>query len=410
VSVARRTGGVLDSEIRILDLAEVLLRQWRVIALTLGVVLVGCAAVLMLSPARYDAQVVMVPAARGSTVPRAAFGDQMGGALLGQFIAGEPNSRLVESILTSRSLADSLEARLAVGDPEEADRVRTVVDRRTRLRTGADGSITISVWDVDPERAARVANAYPPMINAIAAQLGADAAAHKMEFFDRQMRLARVSLDRSEAALIAFQREEDLPEVQEQAARTLEVAVSLQEQVMAKEVEVAGLRRTLTPQNPRIQAEEANLAALRDQLRRLAAGASGGPDQVLVPLASSPQLRLTSARLLRDYAKDEQVYSALMSSLIEAQIDVQNDLPVVSVLDRAMVPRGPNRTRSQRTLLLAAVLGLAAGIAVAFAREYFSRARHDPSNRGFFIALGELRQDIATPLARAGTAAQERRP
>jgi uncharacterized protein involved in exopolysaccharide biosynthesis len=383
-----RTAG----EVGILDLMAVLVRQWRVIVLSLVAALAVGVAVLLLQPTRYVAQVVVVPAGHASSASTQLLGGQLSAGLLAQLSLGGSSDELIGAILESRTLRDSIAQRVAP-DSLAADAIRTVVDKHAKTKTNDDGSIAITVKDTDPRRAAQIANAYPSIANLIASQLSAEAALRKHEFLRRELDDARERLYASEQRMTAFQRSKDLPEVQEQARRSIDVAATLQQRIMEQEMDIVQLERSATHDNPELQTARAELATLQNQLRQMTSDSGG--NHVLLSLRSSPDLKAASARLLRQYSQDEQVYNMLMASYVQTQLDAQSDLPVLSVLDPALVPTGPDHSLWSIVAVLSVFAGFVVGVGGAVMREYLIRARSDPENATFFIALADLRRDVS---------------
>ena len=388
-------GAPVGEEVRILDLGAVLLRRWRRIVLTTLVVMLVAAGLALQRTEKYSASVVLLsPQEQGGGRSSDLLARQLAGAgIPGLGNVGNPNQRLLGVLARSRSFADSMVARVAGARPNgrAAGQIRRMLGADTEVTARPDGSIAILVEGEDPRLAAKVANTFPALLNEMSARVGVEAAVQKQNFLEAQLLRARAALDRSEQRLVAFQKQRNAPELQDQANRTVDAAAQLQAQITEQEVQVAQLRRTVTPSNPQLQAAEARLSTLRGQLGRLTAGGGGG---LFVPFRESPELQATLTRLKRDYQRDEQVYVSLTNAIAQAQIEVNNDLPVVSVLDQATVPGAPSGVSLKLILLVAATLGVVLGVIAAFVAEHFARARHDPSAGSFFAAWDDFKADL----------------
>lgn len=388
-------------EIRLLDYAAVLLHRWRTIAVC--TVLAGLAglAIVKLSPPVYSSGTVLVPSPepgeRSSMMAElpAFVTARMGGG-------GGVGQKLVAGILHSRSLRDSVAAQVVRSvrgaSPAEVSRVLAKGTRRKVSPT--DGSITIEVDARDPRVAAAVAAAYPGLINQFATRMAVDAADTKRAVLENQLAEARERLASSEERLLNFQRSTGTGDVQEQARQGIQAATALQQQILAKEVEVAQLRRTLAPGHPRLQAGESELGTMRRQLDRVTGGGASG---IFPGARQLPNLRAQSAGVLREYTTDEQVYIALSAQLASTQVSLRENVTVVSVLDPAVVPDAPRGTLV-RVLTAMLVLGVVVGVILAFVREYMARVRQDPSNEPFHAAVDSFKSDIG------GLVGRRRRP
>lgn len=401
-------GSPPGEEIRILDLGAVLLRRWRRIVLTTLAVMLVAGGIAMLRTKKYQASVVLLaPQEQGGGRSSDALARQLAGAgIPGLGNVSNSNQRLIGVLARSRSFADSMVARVAGPRPPgvAAGKLRRML-AETEVNPRPDGSIAILVEGEDPRMAAKVANIFPVLLNEMSARLGVEAAVQKQAFLETQLRRARAALDQSEQRLVSFQKQRNAPELSDQATRTVDAASQLQSQITEQEVRVSELRRTVTPSNSQLQSAEARLSTLRGQLRRLTAGGGGG---LFVPFSESPDLQATLTRLKRDYQRDEQVYISLTTAIAQSQIDVNNNLPVVSVLDQATVPGAPSGIGVKLILMVAGVLGLVLGLVAAFVAEHFARARQDPAAGSFFVAWEDFKHDVV-PLRRRSTPTAGRR-
>jgi tyrosine-protein kinase Etk/Wzc len=339
-------------------------RDRRVIVISTIVALVAALGISFIRAPMYETWALLF--LTGQSESRIPAGAAQLALLTGSAPSG--STKLVNTILRSRSLADSVE--------KHAGRAADA-----QLTPNQDGSIQIRVRDHDPRQAAAVANAYLPLLNAMVARVGMASAAQKEQVLERQIATARSDLEGAEANLLAFQRGRATPDVgqQQQGNRTLDLAVQLQQRVREKEIQVMQLRRTATPDNPQLRAAESELSAWQSQLRELTGG--GG---VLTPLRETPELRVTATRLMREYTKNEQVYVTLSGSLAQTRLELQNSLPVVSVIDPAPVPTSPIGPSRPVLALAAALLGAVLGMVIIVTAELL---RHAERGREGHVAL-----------------------
>jgi len=389
-------------EVRFLDVAAVVLRRWRLVAAITAATVLIALAVALLRPRLYTARTVLLPPPSQGDGRAALIASQLGDLPGLGALGGSSNARLINVIARSRSLADTLVATLKP-PADTAAVIRTMLARRTRVEENSDGAVVVEVSGRDPRLAARVANAFPPLINAFSAKVSTESAQRKQEFLETQIRGASERLARSEAALLRFQKGQNAPEIGEQARRTIDAASDLQRQISEQEVRVAQLRRSATADNPALRAAEAELGTRRAQLRRLTG--SGGGSPLFVPLGQSADLKAEVTRLTREYTRDEQVYVSLTGALAQAQIDANNNLPVVSVLDPALPPDRPSGFGVKVIGAVALVLGAVLGLLAAFVAEHLRRARHDPEGQRFFVAWDEFRGTVPGARARKTGAA-----
>jgi hypothetical protein len=386
-----------SEEISLLGLLAVLLRRWRTVITFLVVVLALAGLYLLLRPASYMSRTTLVPApakedARSGLLSLNA---RLPSMIPGLAVGGNSQQRQLGIIAKSHALQDSIIARMKTAPitDDQREEVPRILDKRTTIKPNTDGSILVEVRAPDARLAALLAQQFPSVINQIASYLARQAAAQKEQFLQGQLSTARERLVNSEQQLMTFQQKRDVPEVQEQAKQTVEAAAELQRDILEREVIVRQLSRFSTDNNPTLQKAIADLEARRDQLRRIT-GSTQKDNTVFLPLRTSPELKLSTARLLREFGTEEQVYLALTASLAQAQIDANDNLPVVSILDAAEIPDRRADARPLKVLVVAVVLGLFLGVMYAFAREYMEAARARAENDAFFTAWGQFKRDL----------------
>jgi uncharacterized protein involved in exopolysaccharide biosynthesis len=388
--------GPEEANVSLLDLVAIVLRHWRTIlgAMLTAVLLTG--ALLVLQPKTYQARTVLVPVPDPGMSRTQALAAQLPAGLPKLTAGTSSNEELIEVILESRSLMDTIVSR-TLGKPldsqPEAERaIRAVLAKKTKVKNDAEGSITVEVEASTPRDAALIAGQFPGAINDIAARVRSEAALRRQAFLERQLLTAREKLVATEEQLQDFQQRRGTVDLGEQAKRTVETAAQYQQAIVEQELEVARIRRTATPDNPLLRSAVAELAARREQLRRLTAGGAGNP--AFLPLNQSSELKVSSTRLLREFAKDEQIYLSLTAALAESQIDVNNRLPVLAVLDPADTPRGPYRANVKLVLLAAAAVGLLFGLVAAFVRDHIEQASRADRTGRFFVAWEHFKHDL----------------
>jgi uncharacterized protein involved in exopolysaccharide biosynthesis len=378
-------------QISILSLAAVVLRRWKMfVAVCVASVVLGGLVLVLRGPA-YMARTTVVPAPSRSDPRADLLGSRVPAGLAALAIGSNSNQRLVGVIAKSEAVRDSVVRRLSRPEGPTRSQVATILRKRTSVKTNPDGSVVVEVTAPSPRLAASIAGLYPELINDIAGQLGRQTALRKREFLESQLTAAGDQLSRAEAALLSFQQTRDVPAVQEQAEQTVEAAAQLQRAIFELELRVRRLRVVATPTNPQLREAESELAARREQLRRLTGAGGSGGGALFVPLGSSAELKLSSMRLLREFTKYEQVYVALAAAMAQTQVEVNENLPVVSVLDEAVVPTGPSGASPIKVMVLSAFLGVAIALMIVFTQEFFESARREPANAGFFAAWQQLR-------------------
>lgn len=388
-----------EGEVSLLRLVAVLLERWKLVAaMTLGLTFLGGLAAV-LQPPTYTARVTLVPPPDGTTLPflgaAAMAALPIPGGLASRLGGGANNQQLVETILESYSLQDSVVSRLhgpeAIDDPE--DEIRRTLEKNTSIRSSdTDRSIEVQITHRDPAVARRMAAMFPEIINSIATRVAVQTAIEKRTVLETQIATARERLEESENRLLAFEQEREVPAVQEQARQAMIAAAELQKAIVEQELVVARLSRSATADHPLLQAARAELQARRSQLERLRTGDSTSG---MLTTGDLPEVKLHASRLMRDFVKDEQVYLSLTAALAEAQVDANKELAVVTVLDAPRLPVRPSGPRTLLYIVGGAFLGMLLGIIGAFVASYFRRTRTTPDGESFVLAWDQFKGDVS---------------
>lgn len=291
-----------------------------------------------------------------------------------------------------------------------------------------------------PALAARIANTLAEAFVTQTLEFRADASRYATGFLGRQLSDARARLEKAEQQLSAFVRakginfvnSDRLPEREDLVTHELAILsdalVKARNERIAKEslaeearqgdvdalpavlqspviVKLKGdlatveaqhreLGQTFRPEYPRMRRLEQSISELRSQIRSEVQRVTKALEaDYRAALQNERQIEksMESQRdramqlgdqmvqyniLRRDVDSSRELYAGLLTRLKETQISGDLITSPISIVDRAEVPLHPSRPRKTLTLLFGAIVGLLAGVAVAFVRE-----RMDPRLR-----------------------------
>ncbi|HXH09743.1 MAG TPA: polysaccharide biosynthesis tyrosine autokinase [Alphaproteobacteria bacterium] len=99
---------------------------------------------------------------------------------------------------------------------------------------------------------------------------------------------------------------------------------------------------------------------------------------------------IEAALLEREVDSDRTLYESVLKRSKETDLTGAVPISNIRVVDRADLPRFPDRTRGKRTLLLGALVGLLGGVGLAFLRNYLDNTLKTPEDIGCFLRLPTL--------------------
>ena len=113
---------------------------------------------------------------------------------------------------------------------------------------------------------------------------------------------------------------------------------------------------------------------------------------------NSPALTVEYQRLQREVSLRESLQTSLAQSYDQARINEVRDTPVVTILEKPILPPLPVPRRLIVKTILGFLFGAAAAIVFAFSRDFFRRARSAPDPDS--VAYRELSADALGPVRR----------
>lgn len=381
--------------LHLLDVLIVLSRRRKFIVLfTLGTAILAAIVVLVL-PSRYTATTTVMPPAQNSSLSSALLG-QLGNSSALASVAGaslgikNPNDMYI-SLFRSRTVEDSMVQRFGLMAKYHAKKqsdARTAFESHTTVALGAkDGLVRIAAIDSDPQEAADIANGYVDEFRKLSASLAITEASQRRTFFQQQLLEAKENLTAAEEALKHTEQSTGVLQIDSQSRSLIESAASLRAQVVAKEVQLQGMRSYATEDNPDVVIAEQQLAALRAQLAKLAGTNQGSSSDFVVPKGKVPEAGMEYLRRLRDVKYYETISELIAKQFEIAKLDEARQGSIIQVVDVAVPPDERSFPKRTITVLVAILLGFCVASMWCIFIEGFRRMQNDPEEHARIKAL-----------------------
>lgn len=385
------------TEVSLLDIAVLLMQHKRfIVRFVLGAAVLA-AAIALLLPVTYEANIVLLPPAQTSSMASALLGQLGGLGALGSLssLAGglgmKTPADMYVSLLKSRTVEDATIRRFDLMKEYRLKRIsdtRKEFERRTNVVAGAkDGLIRITIQDRDATRAAELANGYVDEFRKLSASLAITEAARRRVFFEQQLRDAREKLTGAEEAMRKTQQSTGVLQIDSQARALIESTAVLRAQVAAKTVQIQGMRSFATEDNPELVLAKQQLAALESQLEQLAGSQKDTGSDIVLSKGRVTGAGLEYLRRYRDLKYNETVFELLAKALEIAKLDEAREGEIVQVVDAAVPP--DKKASPHRTLIVIVMTVLAFFFVVLwiFIRRNFEQTLRLPENRERILAL-----------------------
>lgn len=349
------------------DLRDLFRRLWphrfRILAITVVAGILGVALAFVL-PKWYRATAVILPPEESDLLSNMSLASRAIGKFpaFGEFGEYFTPADIYRAILRSRTIRGEVvdQFRLVqVYKAKNRENAMRTLEKLTNVKLAADGTISVSVEDRDPKRAAEMAMTMLAGLDKYNIEKRNTQARRTRMFLETRLAETDSILRSNEIALRRYQEEHHAVVPTSMNSADVSSAADLVSRRMLLEVRLGVLRGYLRDDNEQV-------IQLREELRQL-------KNQI----GSLPGLQTDLARMLRDTKVQEQLYVLLNAELEQARIEELKNTPTVQVLDVADPPDRPSRPRKSLVGAATAVLALLISIGVWTWREW----RLDPRPR-----------------------------
>jgi uncharacterized protein involved in exopolysaccharide biosynthesis len=341
---------------------------------------------------RYEAKVVLLPPSQNSSISSAFLG-QLGNlgalgslaSLAGGSLGLKNQSDLYVSFLMSRTVEDAMIRRFDLmheyGKKRMSDTRKAFERRSSVVSSSKDGLIRLSIEDHDPKRAAEMANAYVEEFRKLSASLAITEAARRRLFFEQQLQQAKDKLTEAEDAMSKTQESTGVLQIDSQARSLIESAAILRAQVVAKQVQIEGMRSFAAEDNPNLILAKQELAALQAQLQKIASSQPDAGSDINLSKGRVTQAGMEYIRRYRDLKYQETVFELLAKEFEIAKLDEAREGSIIQVVDPAVPP--DKISWPPRVLIMVGTPILAFFVAVfwVWMRRNLARSFENPENR-----------------------------
>lgn len=380
----------LEDEINLLQLLQVIVTRKNII-------FYFCCAAIVLSVCYsltlnniYTATAKLLPPQKESGGGLSALLSQAGGLASlagGMGIGGSTD--LYIGILKSRSVADAVVKRLDLQrefkskTPEDA---RKTLEGAVKFQAGKDGIISISADSRDPAKAALLANTFVDELSRRSVQLNLTKAGTERVFLEKRLEVAKRDLQNAENDMKTFQEKHKTIKADSQATATIGGIAQLKAELAMKEVQLAGLRSTMTDENSQVKTLMSAIANIKSQINTMSG--SGGND--FIPSAGNlPGLGIDYVRKLRELKIQEAIFEQLSKQYEVAKLNEAKDSSSLQVLDEAVAPLHKSKPKRSMIVILSTVTAFFISIFIIFIQEYLSKLPPEDAQ-----LLGDIKRSL----------------
>lgn len=295
------------------------------------------------------------------------------GVVLGQGTVGQPleflvagqKGRLLVSAAVGKPGATFYLVRFSrLKETEELQRTLNISEVGKQsgvIRTALEGS--------DPARITRILNEIGSLYVRQNVERKAAEAEKSLSFLGTFLPELRQQLEESETKFNQFRNRNSTFDLGTEAKLVLEQSVKLQTSLIELQQKRKELEARFTAQHPSIQTIDAQIKSINAEM-----GALTGR------VKAFPNVEQDLLRFTRDVKVNNELYANLLNSYQQLRLVKEGKVGNVRVVDVAAVPERSVKPQRAQIVALAAVLGLLAGLALAFVRNSMRPGIKDPSD------------------------------
>jgi capsule polysaccharide export protein KpsE/RkpR len=302
------------------------------------------------------------------------------GAFSGDLLGVKSSGALFVRILRSRTvddrLVDRFQLKKAYGIQLEEDARRALAENTAISEDRRSGTITVTVTDRDPRRAAALAQAYVEELDRTVAQLSTSSARKEREFLEERLKAVHVDLESAEKEFSQFASKNTAIDIKEQGRAMVDAAANLEGELIAEKSELEGLKQIYTDDNLHIRFTRARVAELERQIEKIGGKGESSSlsddtsprDSFYPSIRKLPLLGVTYSDLYRHTKVEEAVFETLTQEYELAKVQEAKETPSVKVLDPAVVPQRKSYPPRRLIVFLCTFLALTGAATLALGR------------------------------------------
>ncbi len=234
-----------------------------------------------------------------------------------------------------------------------------------------EGNLTITVFDKSPQRAAEMANYFVELLNKTNSELHVQNARGNREFIEQRYNKNLEEISQGELALKRFQEKFGVIAMPEQIEASIKAGADIYGKLIAKEVELSILERTLSEESPIVESAKIEIQELQKKINEMNSGNTTAEQQmkIFIPFKQAPELGAEYVRLYRNLEIQYKILQFITPLLEQAKVEERRSTPSVVVLDKAEVPERKSKPKVALYTLLALVISTVTSLFIIFLLE-----------------------------------------
>jgi uncharacterized protein involved in exopolysaccharide biosynthesis len=264
------------------------------------------------------------------------------------------------------------------------------------LEVQEEGNLTITVYDKNPKRAAKIANYMIYKLNQISTQLSTTNAKANRAFIEKRYFQNRKDIENLETQMKLFQQKYGVTAVPEQIEATLKSMSEVYVELYKKEIQYNIMLKSLGSSHPSTQGAKIELDALNKKINDLNSGKGNSQDDVklLIPMKLAPELANKYLKIYQELKIQYQILEFVTPLYEQAKIEEVRNTPTVLVLDKAAPADRKAKPKGSIYAAISFTASIILGFVIIFLLELFRKMKLVEPAKYDFITK-ELKRDLS---------------
>lgn len=360
----------------------------KLIGAVTGIAIVASVVVSLLLPNEFTARTTLLPPGQqqqgGAAAALAALGGAAGG--LATSLGAKTPDELYVNLLRSDSVLRAVDSQFKLRERYEIETfevLRKAMPKYVRVTSDKkSGMLTVEVDDKDPKFAADLANGYATEVGRLLDRLAVTEAQQRRRFYEKQLQDTKNNLIKADQDMQKVQEKSGVVVLDKQAEAILTNMAKLRVEIAEREVQLRVLRTAATAENPDVARLNAEVSALRSELRRMESAQGVAGSAIDMPAGKLPEAAGDWIRARREVKFQETLLESMLKQYEVAKLDEAKEGPALQQIDAAQPPDRKSKPARSVIVLAATMLALLGSSFFVIVRRYMAMSRELDPSRG----------------------------
>ena len=230
---------------------------------------------------------------------------------------------------------------------------RNILNENTSFEAKEEGNFIIKVWDINPNRAKKMADYYVELLNEKNTEITTRDARNYREFIEKRYKVSVNKLEQLRKKLVAFQKEYGIIELPTQLQSYFKVIAELTAEKYRAEIQLNMLKNTTSSSNSALIQIQQELFSIEQKLNESYADTSN--KDIILNFSELPEISSEYYELVKTLEIELEIQKFILPLYEQAKMEEAKSLPLVNIVDEPYVPERKDRPRRSILVILSGI-------------------------------------------------------